>query len=216
MNELFEALLFPRERQDRGPDPGPFPRRPHAYKPHLRLVFRAKCCYCRMPDGLKGYEGFGIDHYLPKSRFPHLQDLWSNLFYACNVCNAWKGEWVPTSGLFLPNPCDHWMADHLQYQGSDVETYTPQGDWLVELLHLGDTDRRELRDLLLSALGRFLEARCELLADLAAFEAGCEDAARVGEADLQAAIRETVEELDKVERLIERLTGERIRRLLAA
>jgi hypothetical protein len=36
----------------------------------------------------KGYEGFGIDHYLPKSRFPDLLVAWSNLFYAWKI---WSG-----------------------------------------------------------------------------------------------------------------------------
>lgn len=103
----------------------------------------------QISDGLKGYEGFGVDHYLPKSRFPALTTTWSNLFYACNVCNTWKGESVSTPELFLPNPCGHGMADHLQYRGADVEAYTPHGEWLVELLHLAE--RRDLRELILSA-----------------------------------------------------------------
>lgn len=82
MSSLFDALLFPEERHPRGPDPGPFSY-PQAYKAHLRSEFRSKCVYCRVPDGIKGYEGFGVDHYLPVSRFPGLVLAWSNLFYAC-------------------------------------------------------------------------------------------------------------------------------------
>jgi uncharacterized protein (TIGR02646 family) len=124
MPDLFDALLFPQELHVRSPDPGPWSEH-RSYKSHLQREFHRKCVYCRIPDGLKGYEGFGIDHYLPKSKFPFLGAAWSNLFYACNVCNTWKGDSVSRPERFLPNPCAHRMADHLQYRGAAVEVYTP-------------------------------------------------------------------------------------------
>jgi len=204
MNDLSDTLLFPQQLHARSPDPGPF-REPRAYKPHLQREFRRKCVYCRISDGLKGYEGFGIDHYLPKSRFPGLGTAWPNLFYACNVCNTWKGDSVSGPERFLPNPCTHRMADHLQYQGADIETYTLHGEWLAELLHLAE--RRNLREFILSALGQLLTIRNELLEDLTAYET------QLGKGDLgslQAAILETDEELEQVERQIELLIGEPI------
>lgn len=208
MKRLFEALLYPEDRQMRGPDPGPFADY-RSYKTHLQREFRRKCVYCRISDGLKGYEGFGVDHYLPRSKFPALAVAWSNLFYACNVCNAWKGESVPLPERFLPNPCEHRMADHLQYRDSGIETYTPHGEWLKELLHLDE--RSSLRELVLSALGKFLLARSELLRDLTAYEARLENLRdQEGAGATQAAILETIEELERVDRQIECLTGEPI------
>ncbi len=208
MNRLFEALLYPEDRQTRGPDPGPFADH-RSYKVHLQREFRRKCVYCRISDGIKGYEGFGVDHYLPRSKFPALVVVWSNLFYACNVCNVWKGESVPLPERFLPNPCEHRMADHLQYRDRAIETYTPHGEWLKELLHLDQ--RSGLRDLVLSALGKFLLARSDLLRDLTAYEAQLENAqSREDSGAMQAAIRETLDELDRVDLQIERLTGEPI------
>jgi hypothetical protein len=206
MSDLLDALLFPRERHLREPDPGPFSY-PQAYKTFLRREFRSKCVYCRVPDGLKGYEGFGVDHYLPASRFPGLVLVWSNLFYACNVCNTWKSDSVSTAERFLPNPCDHRMADHLQYRGAEVETHTPHGEWLAELLHL--EERKGLREFILSALGGFLKARIELLVDLTAMEDRLSATESIEEqSSLKAAIQETSEELERVERQIGRLTGE--------
>ncbi|HZF08482.1 MAG TPA: HNH endonuclease [Thermoanaerobaculia bacterium] len=204
MNDLFDALLFPQQLHERHPDPGPF-KDSRAYKPHLQREFRRKCVYCRISDGLKGYEGFGVDHYLPKSKFPGLDTTWPNLFYACNVCNTWKGDTVSAPDRFLPNPCAHRMADHLQYQGADIETYTLHGEWLAELLHFAE--RRNFRDFILAALGQFLALRNELLEDLTAYET------RFGKDDLgslEAAIQETDEELERVERQIELLIGEPI------
>ena len=205
MNRLFEALLYPEERQQRGPDPGPFPQY-RFYKPYLQREFRRKCVYCCIPDGLKGYESFGVDHYQPRSKFPALTVAWANLFYACNVCNTWKGESVSIPERFLPNPCEHRMAGHLQYRDDGIETYTPHGEWLKELLRL--EERSGLRDLILSALGKFLTARNELIRDLTAFEAQLEETDSEEPFALQAAIRETLEELERVDRQIECLTGE--------
>jgi HNH endonuclease len=208
MSDFLEALRFPSQRQERSPDPGPFGE-PRSYKPHLQREFHRKCVYCRISDGLKGYEGFGVDHYLPKSRFPGLSTAWSNLFYACNVCNTWKGESVSTPERFLPNPCAHEMADHLQYQGADVEAYTPHGEWLAELLHLGE--RRELRELILSALGQFLTTRNELLQELTAHEVRLDqDQSDQERGLLEAAIREATGDLERLDRNIELLTGEPI------
>jgi hypothetical protein len=208
MPTFFDALLFPVNRIERGPDPGPFSDY-RTYKPHLQRVFHRKCVYCRISDGFKGIESFGIDHYLPRSKFPHLLVTWENLFYSCNVCNAWKGESASTPELFLPNPCEHRMSEHVQYTDAGVETYTPHGDWLAELLHLGE--RQGLRDFILAALGKFLQARSELVRDLNRFTASLDTShSREEQAALSAAIRDTTEELERVDSHIERLTGESV------
>lgn len=108
------------------------------------------------------------------------------------------------------------MADHLQYQGDYIESYTLHGAKLVELLDLADNKRREHREFILSALGIFLKTRNELLGYLSTPEAGRENAWSVEGMDLDVAIRKTTEELEKVERFIELLTGEQLRRAPAA
>jgi len=207
MNNPLDALLFPGDRHKRGPDPGPFAEH-RSYKIHLQREFSRKCVYCRTPDGLKGDEAFGIDHYLPKSRFPDLIVAWPNLFYACNVCNTWKGDSVSTPDLFLPNPCEHRMSDHLQYSGADVEVYTPHGEWLAELLQL--RERKQFREFILFAVGSFLRTRSELVEDLTAFEARLANTRNTEEIGaLQTAMQDSARELEQVDRHIERLIGER-------
>jgi hypothetical protein len=206
MNHLVAALSFPRERHQRSSDPGPFSRY-QSYKRHLQREFHRKCVYCRVADW-KGYDAFGVDHYQPRSRFPALVATWSNLFYACNACNTLKGDSVSSPELFLPNPCEHEMAAHLQYRGADVETYTQHGRWLAELLDLAA--RRQLRELVLSALGLFLTSRHELLRDLATLEARLPESPPDRAGALLSDLRETSSALERVERLIEALTGEPI------
>ncbi len=99
------------------------------------------------------------------------------------------------------------MADHLQYQGADIETYTPHGEWLAELLHLAE--RRELRELIFATLGQFLRTRNELLRDLTTYEAQLdEDPDAKERSAIQVAIQESTEELARVSRYIELITGE--------
>lgn len=206
MKDFFDLLLFPRKIHERSSDPGPFADY-RSYKPHLQREFRRKCVYCREADGLRGYEGFGVDHYEPKSDDPGLTMAWSNLFYACNVCNTWKGKKVSTPERFIPNPCKHRMAEHLQYRDADIETYTLNGEWMAELLHL--VERRERRKFILSTLGLCLLAYGELSEILSVLDARLGTAASLDPAFVEDRQR-TVAELEEMRSHIERLTGEPI------
>ena len=205
-SSFFDALLFPARRHRRRPDPGPFPRNYRSYKPYLQEEFRSKCVYCREADGLKGEESFGVDHYRAKlgGEDPTVAD-WGNLFYACNVCNTYKGTSVSTPERFLPNPCDHVMAEHLQYRDADVETHTPDGAWLAELVRL--SSRRDRRRFILSTLGLQLIARNELIGLIIALEARLGTAGS-SDPNLIREYQETVAELEEIGSFIERLTGE--------
>jgi hypothetical protein len=98
------------------------------------------------------------------------------------------------------------MADHLQYSDGDIEAYTQHGEWLQELLHLDE--RSSLREFILSALTKFLIARNELVRDLITLEERLEDRSIEDPDALHAAIRETTDEIERVDRQIECLTGE--------
>ncbi len=75
-------------RIERGPEPGPFSD-PARYKAHLRPLFRCRCAYCLVPDDrLGGEEGMTVDHFKPERWYPKLRLSWSNLYYACSVCNS--------------------------------------------------------------------------------------------------------------------------------
>jgi len=203
---ILGALLFPTNIHRRESDPGPYAHY-SSYKPHLKREFRRKCVYCRASDGLIGDEVFGVDHYLPKSKFPHLANNWLNLFYACPRCNVLKSEFVSTPELFLPSPCEHLMAQHLQYEGVDIVTHTKHGDCMTELLRLREERRRRRRDLILAALRGLLENRTELLRELTSYESRLEKEEGKRET-LEVLIEETSEELERVNGRIELLIGE--------
>lgn len=113
------------------------------YKPVLQKEFAHQCVYCRALDTLKGWEGFGVDHYRPQKRFPLLVTEYLNLFYACNRCNSRKRDVWPRTARsveFVPNPCEHVMWEHLRYKGGQVEAASATGRWAVELLDLNGPD----------------------------------------------------------------------------
>ncbi len=66
------------------------------YKSELRRDFKKKCGYCCDPDEFcGGMQGFHIDHFAPKSKFPNLISKYCNLVYSCPFCNGAKSaKWV--------------------------------------------------------------------------------------------------------------------------
>jgi hypothetical protein len=124
------------------------------YKRALQIEFERKCVYCRMPDTIKGYDSFGVDHYRPKSLFPQLETVYSNLFYCCNSCNRMKANrWLgEKSIIFVPNPDDNVMVEHLRFKNAYVETVSKAGEYTCELLQLNEHNIVQLRQTLLTSL----------------------------------------------------------------
>jgi hypothetical protein len=139
------------------------------YKPYLRDEFRRQCIYCRLPDGVKGPDSFGVDHYRPQKLFPSLETTYSNLFYSCNCCNSRKKNFWPTLAQlrdkkFIPNPCDHVMFEHLQYRRAEVTFKSPAGKQADEILDLNDDDSVKYREFVLDLVDTLEKEARELIA----------------------------------------------------
>ncbi|MBI4904266.1 MAG: hypothetical protein HY820_11555 [Acidobacteria bacterium] len=123
------------------------------FKPFLRKDFRRRCAYCRIPEFRWGTaRNYAVEHFRPKSRFPHLRNQYSNLYYSCNRCNEFKGDrWPDQSilekGIRLLDPCeDDTYRQHLLRQTSGIlEPLTPSGDYTNHLLFLNRDDLVEFR-----------------------------------------------------------------------
>ncbi|MBI3915958.1 MAG: HNH endonuclease [Betaproteobacteria bacterium] len=130
------------------------------YKPELRLEFSGQCVYCRAVDANR-QESFGVDHYRPKSipKFRSLTTNYLNLFYACNRCNSYKRAFWPSpsemkAGVFVPNPCDHVMWEHLRSRSDGaVTTASKAGEFTSDLLLLNETEAVAYRRSLTTVLG---------------------------------------------------------------
>lgn len=119
----------------------------HKYKPHLCIEFNAQCIYCREPDFFKGYNEFGVEHYNPDKKY---KLDYSNLFYSCNNCNRLKRKFWPDIEqtkklIFIPNPCDHIMFEHMQFVNEEILSKTNAGKYAIELLKLNSSERIKFR-----------------------------------------------------------------------
>ncbi|WP_151999504.1 MULTISPECIES: HNH endonuclease [unclassified Imperialibacter] len=78
------------------------------WKPQLADEGRFQCVYCAIHENnFGGTRNFHVEHYRPKSiaRFRHLIDDFNNLYYACSICNCFKGnDWPndPPSNPSIP------------------------------------------------------------------------------------------------------------------
>jgi len=52
------------------------------------------CVYCTIKEGSFGRRNFHVEHYKPKGLeiFKHLENDFQNLFFACCICNCFKGD----------------------------------------------------------------------------------------------------------------------------
>jgi hypothetical protein len=121
------------------------------YKPYLREEFRRRCVYCCRPDGFGSLDEFVVEHYAPRVRFKSLATAYSNLFYACQPCNRYKGPyWADDEaralGRVVVNPCAHVMTDHLRFRGNEVMPQSEEGQWTTSAVRLNSPALLELRD----------------------------------------------------------------------
>jgi hypothetical protein len=80
------------------------------WKPQLAEEGLFHCVYCAIMDTrLGGIRNFHVEHYRPKSLFPDLCQVITNLFYACPICNVFKSnDWHDVTDnfedIFYPDP----------------------------------------------------------------------------------------------------------------
>lgn len=69
----------------------------------LSTITKGHCSYC----GKKDFEGWSIDHFKPKSKFPKLAFEWTNLFIACTACQNIKLSKYPNVSPLKPDNSDY-------------------------------------------------------------------------------------------------------------
>lgn len=77
-----------------------------------------QCVYCAIHESLfGGIRNFTIDHYRPRSLFEELMHIITNLYLACGVCNAFKGDDWPNEPAL-----DHSLEAYPDPGGVDYNT----------------------------------------------------------------------------------------------
>ena len=130
------------------------------YKPFLRVDFRTRCAYCeRTEEYMGGEESFEVEHLHPKSKFPQLDCVYSNLYYACRGCNAHKSETWPSEeqiaqGMRFADPCatDPYVHDLVEEADGSVTGITPSGMYTRAHIRLHRADLKRWRRLRAQAL----------------------------------------------------------------
>ena len=205
----MNPFSYPKNRHRRKESP-PAYRDYRSFKPFLQNEFGSRCVYCCLPDGIKGYDSFGVDHYLPQKPFGHLITTYSNLFYSCNCCNSRKKNFWPNQaqirdGEFIPNPCDHEMFQHLQYKAAVVAPKSPAGKKADEILDFNDDESVKYREFvrdLIAAKERDRRESIDLIRDI-----DHRLALQPGRTDLMVDRRDVEQDLAKTEEHLLRLCG---------
>jgi hypothetical protein len=203
-------FIYPKDRHVRREKPPQFKSR-KSYKPYLRREFERKCVYCRMPDTIKGKESFAVEHYLPRSKYPHLEYDYRNLFYACLPCNSRKGDFCPDlehpeREVYIPNPCEHFMFEHLRFRAEVVDAHSKAGEFSVDLLGLDDDEVKAFRAHMIGMIALVKSKIQELQVTL-------DEIARLGDQEStppaeRLAIQQEIEEQQQLqESILDRLLG---------
>ena len=108
------------------------------FRAHVRRDFQQCCAYCLLPElEAAGESNFELDHFRPKSKFPHLRRDFHNLYWSCSVCNGNKWNWWPSpererQGIRFVDFCQDNFHDHFRISRgfwiplSDAAKYTEQ------------------------------------------------------------------------------------------
>lgn len=116
------------------------------WKPQLAEEAQCQCVYCCIHESdFGGIRNFHVEHYKPQSKFPLLKNTYSNLFYACGICNIFKSNDWPNelvggdfSQFGYPDPSQVDYGQFLiidQYTGT-LSSESVAGKYVIERLHL--------------------------------------------------------------------------------
>lgn len=84
------------------------------WKPQIAAECNHQCIYCCISEGhWGGMDNFHVEHFRPKSLFKSLENKIINLFYACPVCNRFKGDdWQSEPDLHQISYIDPSLVDY--------------------------------------------------------------------------------------------------------
>lgn len=110
-----------------------------------------RCEYCHMPQVATPFISFHVEHIVARQHRDVPSDDPSELAYACDRCNAFKGPNLssidPTTGdkVDLFNPRLHDWSEHFGLSAGRIIGLTPIGRATVRLLNMNAARRVELR-----------------------------------------------------------------------
>lgn len=144
------------------------------WKPQLSQEAGRQCVYCCIPESkFGGLRNFHVEHYRPKSLFPHLENEYNNLFFACGICNIFKSDDWPAepqvgtySSAGYPDPSVEDYCNFLELDefSGEVRSNVFTGKYIIERLHLNRPQMVGLRSV--NSLLKKLDAAAEEISNL--------------------------------------------------
>lgn len=123
------------------------------YRQPLRKDFFYSCAYCSTTEFEAQAVRMTIDHYEPRTARRDLENEYSNLMYACDICNERKGNRYPPPEAraeghrFFRADTDA-RQDHFElYEDNKVESKTKLGEFNIQVLDLNREALINLRDI---------------------------------------------------------------------
>lgn len=129
----MDWFSYPKNAHERRHGPEGYVRY-NQYKDWLRddFLFRCVYCLCRERWYPNGDEGFSVEHILPKSSHPELENVYENLVYACTRCNIARGM-KP-----IPDPCLAPFELAVQMDGSVISACGATGEKTIDVCNLNE------------------------------------------------------------------------------
>ena len=117
------------------------------WKPQVARSCSLQCVYCAISESrFGGIRNFHVEHYRPKSRheFAHLENVITNLYYACSICNGFKGPDWPAepkpdySNPSYPDPAetDYNELFNVNTPSFELTSRYPAGTYVIERVFL--------------------------------------------------------------------------------
>lgn len=116
------------------------------WKEDLSIEGRGQCVYCAINNySFGGIRNFHVEHYKPKSKeeFAILEHDYQNLYYACSICNCFKGDDWPNEPNdlfdrdFYPDPSKVDYSNILKQNSSfEVDSDFITGKYLIQKIFL--------------------------------------------------------------------------------
>jgi uncharacterized protein (TIGR02646 family) len=137
------------------------------YKQYLRRDFLFRCAYCLIHEAHHGgLRNFHVDHFRPKKKFRRLTLVYENLYYACSLCNTFKGDLWPSgqqlrAGFKFVDPCDAdpYRMHFEEEQDGTLRVLTNAGRYTVDHLRLNRRQLQKYRLMLIEARQKCEEIR---------------------------------------------------------
>ncbi len=111
------------------------------YLRELRIDFWFSCAYCTMCEAEAQAIAFSIDHYEPQTARTDLICTYSNLMYACTICNSFKQNVTPPAcaraagyRFFKADQDD--ASEHFVLEGETIRPLTNVGKLTISALNL--------------------------------------------------------------------------------